>query len=406
MVWDVVMRTVHAAMHSKIESIMTASLTESMALVPPDLPEGQALRDLVPWLNPALRGGDSEETPRSVSARRQLAPGVVWTDAPVRPKSRQQVVTGPSEKRVPIADRLRQPHILVEMMRHGATLGSAAQQDFLKQVEALATDFRSLLLRPEVDMIRRINISQADAWAAVRGRRMSFIDGGVASIQSLGAEPLAIRVGAYSVTPGFDDEAREEDFRFVRVLVDELFEAGLVDDGVFDGPWEDTGKLRDAARISTEMAAVLEVLQRKQKPSAFVFAHGPLVNPVSPYALDGFPNFTDHALRILLDDAATAREGVERNFISVNLEQLLRVEAAGTPVIGVVERASTSRIVGICLLHDLQTRGLLPAGGRARIEEQLKLYRLTDGLIFEVLLEEGEYLRPLIYYSAKSSLDA
>ncbi len=160
-----------------------------------------------------------------------------------------------------------------------------------------------------------------------------------------------MRVGSYVVIPG-KSEGKRESFTIEKQLVDELYETHT-GGGLFDDIFEDTSKLRDAARMSLECAGGLSTLTHEFGPK-FLFLHGALVNPVSPYALDGFPEFTESAIKRLLPPSEHGREGRHRNFVSVYLCQLLELKKSGAIVCGVVERASTSAMVVLQLLDNLK----------------------------------------------------
>jgi hypothetical protein len=127
------------------------------------------------------------------------------------------------------------------------------------------------------------------------------------------------------------------------------------------------------------------------------------VNPVSPYALgipgapDAFPNFTAHTLRKLLPHDGRARTGREANFVAVYRDQLQHLANGATSVCGVVERPSPTApgpIVRL-LTERLRADGSIDNATGARFEEIFRKYRLTDSVILECVLEEGEFIAPV-----------
>jgi len=316
----------------------------------------------------------------------------------------QKLITEPGERQVnekpskgrakqstSIRERLQQPHILQEMMRTALSLSARAQQDFLVMLEKVAESLRDLLLSER--LIRTVHIDHAALWSEVAEVPLAFVDGGMASIGTLGAEPIAVRVGSYVVIPGRSDRNRES-FTIEKQLVDELFEA-TPGNGIFDDVFDDVGKLRETARITVEAAGALSALSHPFAP-AYVFLHGALVNPVSPYALEGFPDFTTTGIQRLLPPAEHHRTGRDRNFVSVYLRQLELLKAAPVTICGVVERASTSSIVTRAVLDRIKHSDSSP--GPSVIEELwsgIRDYRLTDAVLFHALLDEGEYLAPV-----------
>lgn len=298
-----------------------------------------------------------------------------------------------------LGSKLEHPSLIVELAKRGLSLSSEAQANFIDVLDTLSSDLRQVLL--EADLVQGIPIDQKSAWAAFRGRRLGFLDGGVANISAMGATPVAIRVGSYVVTPGLRGEGREE-FDFQVQLVDELFKGGDGSSGTFEDYFEDVGKLRDAARIACEASGLLRLAATK-KPPEIIFLHGPLVNPVSPYALgtpgaqNAFPNFTQDALESLLGPSGRQREGREANFVSVYLDVLKQLASGEVTVCGVVERPSSGAPGPLVmkLLQDLLEAGTLPANAFNEIDKKVRQYQVTDSLLFECILDEGEFVRPV-----------
>ena len=288
-------------------------------------------------------------------------------------------------RKLTVKERLREPHIVSEMLRIASGLSSKAQSDFLAVLEGIASSFRDLMLNG--GLIRSVEIDHKSLWSDVDGRTIGFIDGGSANLASIGAEPVAIRVGSFVVTPGRTSDDRES-FRIERQLVDELFDSGG-GSGVFDDQFEDMSKLRDVARICLETGGAIAALERKPTPE-FLFLHGALVNPVSSYALDGFPNFSAAGSRTLLPGIAFDGDPRERNFVNVYLRQIEALRGSGATVCGVVERASPSRILTQHLIQVLKKLDVSP--GSSVLEaawEKLREYRISMPCFFTASLTKG-----------------
>ena len=294
-------------------------------------------------------------------------------------------------KKISVRERLKKPHILQEMLQTALTLSADAQRDFLGRLSHVAQSIREML--DSEGLISVLDINHQSLWAEVAGKPLAFIDGGMASIGSLGAEPIAVRVGSYTVIPGMAGEDREK-FTLEKQLVDELFETAS-GRGIFEDGFDDVAKLRESARICAELAGANNALHSKPQPT-HLFVHGALVNPVSPYALDGFPNFTERAIRSFLPTGEHQVTGRDANFIAVYLRQLELLAASGTQVCGVVERPSNSALVIRTLLDRL--KGTASNPGHSVIEalwRQITDYRLNDGILFHAMLDEGEYVSPV-----------
>ncbi len=204
---------------------------------------------------------------------------------------------GPSRRKLTVKERLREPHILGEMVKLSLTHSSEAQKQFLQVLEQLADGIREML--DAAGLIQSAEIDHRATWAEVAGKPISFVDGGMANVASLGAEPVAVRVGSYTVIPGRRTPDREQ-FHMEKQLVAELFDL-TSSQGIFDDLFEDPSKLRDAARFCLETSAGVQCLGRTPKPE-FLFLHGALVNPVSAYADEHFPAFSRRGLEIERDE--------------------------------------------------------------------------------------------------------
>ncbi len=295
------------------------------------------------------------------------------------------------KRRLSVKERLREPHILGEMVRLSLTHSSESQKQFLQVLEVLADSIREML--EAAGLIRSVDIDHRSMWSDVAGRAIGFIDGGMANVMSLGAEPVAVRVGSYTVVPGRKTRDRE-DFRMEKQLVAELFDLSG-SGGIFDDLFEDPSKLRDAARFCMETSAAVQCLGRTPKPE-FLFLHGALVNPVSAYADKHFPAFSARGLEVLLPPSERDREGRDAEFVCVYLHLLKALENSGANVASVVERASASMLVSTTLLAQLaESPGSPGASVLQEAIHRIRDYRIPDALLFHAILNEGEYLLPV-----------
>lgn len=313
----------------------------------------------------------------------------------VSPELFSEARTTHSTKPEDLRKQMQHPHILEHMVSVSLSLSSAAQADFLENLSLLVSLFRELL----ADDILSVNVDQGKLWRSVKGHRIGFIDGGVASVESLGSEPLAIRIGCYTVIPGERGPDRET-FDFAPQLVDELFSPEDSDDGIFEEFDENTSKLRDIARITLEAAGAFRAV-REHPDLKFLFLHGPLVNPVAPYA--DMPVFRELALSRMGISSADVLSSIpslprlpaaERHFIAVYRYLLDKIWTSGIPVVGVIERSGSST----ALAHEILLREESKGAVRSQTTEALRImkdYRITDSLLFSLLLKEGEYLRPI-----------
>ncbi|MBI4324664.1 MAG: hypothetical protein HY674_05315 [Chloroflexi bacterium] len=301
---------------------------------------------------------------------------------------------GPREgkkRKLSVKERLREPHVLAEMVKLSLTHSSEAQKQFLEVLEGLAGALRDML--ENAGLIQSVEIDHRAMWSDVAGQAISFVDGGMANVMCLGAEPVAVRVGSYKVVPGSKTPDREN-FQMEKQLVAELFDPSS-SQGIFEDLFEDPSKLRDAARFCMEVSAAVQCLGRNPKPD-FLFLHGSLVNPVSAYADQHFPAFSARGLEILLPPVERNRTGRDAKFVCVYLHLLKALESSGANVASVVERASASTLVCRTLLDQL--KGSSVSSGSADLENaknRIRDYRIPDSLLFHAILNEGEYLSPV-----------
>lgn len=288
-----------------------------------------------------------------------------------------------------IRSRVDRGDLLTQLLLLARGDSSDVQNDYIDALALLATGLRKVLL--ETGMVRRLEYEPSVFWPAQNGKCFGFIDGGVARIELPSAAPMGIRVGSYVVRPGNETDQREE-FSIEFSLVDELYS---VNSHAYDDIFEDTSKLVDAARMTLEAAAALQVVGRVQDLSA-VFLHGPLVNPVSPYGSDDFPPFTRTLSASLTQTDPDTFDDRNCHFIPVYLRVLELLRDSDAPVIGVVERSGGRRPHLLNrILDSLQEDGKLYRRARSDLDEKISDYPVNDAQILGLILEPGEFTTPV-----------
>lgn len=295
-----------------------------------------------------------------------------------------------SPAKLTFGDRIRRPHVLGEMMRNSIHLSSKSQAEFLTVLENIVTSLHAQL--DNAKFIKMIDVDHKRLWGECNGKKIAFIDGGVANMGALGAAPVAIRVGSYVVKPGHVGADREK-FDIEVQIVEDLYQSAQNDSGFYEDLIEDTDKLRDVARITLETSGGLRIAYRENPD--FLFMHGPLINPVSMYSFTGFPNFSKEGIELLLPGGETDRRGDDANFVRVHLRQLELLSQCSSLVCGVVERSSLSGIFSRTLLEELVKRGGMTEQDSTAMTNYLRDYKISDGVLFDCLLEAGEYLIPI-----------
>jgi len=270
----------------------------------------------------------------------------------------------------------------------GAQVQSAGvQQNFTELASELAVQLRELM--ETEGLIRSIPYQPRDFWPSLKGNEYCFIDGGVARLNLPTSAPMGIRVGAYYVKPGDESDQRER-FMFHVQLVDELFSEAHQ---TYEDDFSDIQKLQDAARIIAEASAAYQAVKLHPDLNA-VFLHGPLVNPVSPYGLEDFPAFSESGCKQLLgDDFAVPADKDDRHFVGLYCTVLNTLKESAVPVFGIVER-SAGGVPGIVInafLNFLAEGNKITLKDRDSYLDLMVKYRLTDPILFSMILSPGEY---------------
>lgn len=288
-----------------------------------------------------------------------------------------------------VREKTERGEFLGQLLSMSRNQSANVHEDFIRQLSALAINLRQMF--DGDGLIHSFTRSSKDFWEAQKGKRVSFVDGGVARIELPSSAPMGIRVGAFAVRIGDGSDAREK-FSTELALVDELYSP---ESWSFDDVFEDTQKMTDAARIIGEAAAALKQL-RENSDLAAVFLHGPLINPVAPYGTPGFPHFSIEAARMLYGPTKKNFSDDERHFVVLYRLLLEQLAAIGKPVLGVVERSISPRpAVVFAHLDAMQKAGSLSPGDAQKIRDKLESYRINDSAILGVMLSPGEYCDPV-----------
>lgn len=291
-----------------------------------------------------------------------------------------------------IESKITQGDFLVNMLRVARSEGPRLQDAFVDHVGTLAERFSGFLRNN--GLVQRAEYRPAEFWSRQKGRAFGFVDGGVASIDLPGAAPIGIRVGSYVVRPGDETDQREE-FKIEFAIVDDLY---AETPSTFDVPediqdrYDDRAKLRDAARIISEISAALHLVRRRNDLGV-ALVHGPLINPAAPYGPPGFPHFTAETAKNLFGAEVSSES---RHFVPLYRKILEQLREGGAPVFGVVERDGGGRPLLERLLLRMHEAGDLPEREKKAGMGLLRKYDLSDAQILDVVLEAGEYLSPTV----------
>jgi hypothetical protein len=384
--------------HARVVRLVEETIRDSMAV----FREGSAGFQELAILFPAAKIPEKSNGPRVTGAPKiTKKPSFPPMPSDPQPVSRSRTVK----------EKLQTRGVFEQMIKVSSDLSSTARLELFETVDLLATQLRKVLLVS--GRILRIEKNHSEAWKAVKGKSIGFVDGGLANLSMFGSAPVAARVGGYIVRPG-DTTPERERFIVVKKLINELYTSS--DGGMYDGRFPDIGALRDASRISIEAAGAVRLLEEDPE-LRFLFLHGALVNPVSRYTdimregkpFHRFPGFSQETLEEMLPGIHPLPAGREANFISVYLRQLQALENSGAAVCGVIEREATTSSVIRAVLNSLDDQVIAdslpmpPAQWKQWFrgivdptqEEDDFGQRITDSLLFRCVLEPGEALLPV-----------
>lgn len=163
-------------------------------------------------------------------------------------------------------------------------------------------------------------------------------------------------------------------------------------------------------RYIVELLAIIRFLKKSKDHPSVVFLHGPLVNSYETYDEEE-PNYIPgldmgflNEQEIKSDDVISEVKSIPKNsdgerlwnqLIAVYGYMLKKLFSNNIPIIGVIERSvSQSFTKGILSL--LQFEGSITESYKRKIISLLKKYKISDDFLFGCVLEEGEYITPIV----------
>jgi hypothetical protein len=327
-------------------------------------------------------------------------------------------------------DLQRQPHLFMKLAENALTVAESLRNNYFKNTASFVTTMRQAIEEANNgrrDPILRIAKSGQLDWSSFQGEVVSFIDGGVGSVQISSQVPILLRVGSYQVKTGERNLSEREKFGYYPVILGDL-----------EGGSKERKDFIDIVRICAELLGGLAVLERTPDLRVLMF-HGPLVYLVGSYA--GHTPFTERDIDLFLDQYApngTVATELKNDFLNqakldiyphmtdrsdewcakrlfeplswmAYLYRRLVDEAKSRSprpiIVGVVERGALREFVERVLLERV-FRGLRSKGneeyfnkmfGRTDLlSPKTLLDRLgyTDSLLLAMLLEPGQYSEP------------
>jgi hypothetical protein len=301
------------------------------------------------------------------------------------------------------ASFLNSSNILSQLLIHVSQISAKEHINFVDKVRVLSDYLRNWMS----DSIVKLHKDHSAVWGHYFGERVSFVDGGVSRIISVpGIEPTGIRVGIYSVIPGEPDaEKREQWRRDAFVISDVLSDKSIIPKQAIHE--RNSKRIREAARYVLELLITHNFIER-QKPSILLL-HGPLQNAVEtytemdPYYIPGVnksvlrsygitkSKVCDQIQNIPLD---TDREPYWNSAICIYRYLLEKIMSSEIPVVGVVERSSSSVILEETLNRLVRNRKITDSN-RRKFRRVISTFEIKDDFVFGCALESGEFISPI-----------
>lgn len=303
---------------------------------------------------------------------------------------------------------LTSAHIIVPLFAHVMSLATNRAVAFPLKLKILSDQIRRLLLDSKSRKVRlhKVKKDHLELWADTQGKRISFLDGGLTSLPGIpGVDPIAIRVGVYSVIPGETDPDRREKWTLHNYVMGDLLEDQLPPDAP-DGVLPNRKRLQEASRYYAELFDALKHVS-EHKPDA-MFLHGPLINQFTMYD-EGEPNFIPCLSEEFLKHHEITQESVEEEisdipetshgslwnqFMAIYGYTANKVFRHNTPIFGVVERTAGRWIINE-VLNALVSDTVIDESYKKLVIDTLKQYAVSDDFLFGCILREGEYLSPV-----------
>jgi hypothetical protein len=320
----------------------------------------------------------------------------------------------------------QQPVLFRRLAENALTVAESLRDNYFKNTAKFVSHLRQAIKRDAVGgrVMEVGEVLELD-WASVQGEVVTFIDGGVGSVQVSSQVPILLRVGSYCVKTGERNITEREKFGYYPIVLGDL-----------EGGSRERKDFIDVVRITAELLGGLSALERTPDLRVLMF-HGPLVYLVGAYA--GHAPFTERDIDLFLRHYApepevgrTLKEGFLQEariytypemgqprwadrrlfdplaWMAYLYRRLVSIASQRDPrplIAGVVERGQLREFAETCLLANVFER--LRARNRDQyfneifgrtdlISPRNLLDRLgyTDGLLLAMLLRPGQYSEP------------
>jgi hypothetical protein len=188
----------------------------------------------------------------------------------------------------------RQRHILMRLAENALTVAESLRDNYFQNTAKFVTALRrSIYLADHGATSGKILTATSVAgasWNDHRGEVVTFIDGGIGTVEFSSQIPILLRVGSYQVRMGETRLREREQFGYYPIILGDL-----------EGGSKERKDFTDIVRIIAELLGGLSALERTKDLRVLMF-HGPLVYLVGGYA--GHTPFTEKDIDLFLNNYA------------------------------------------------------------------------------------------------------
>ena len=270
------------------------------------------------------------------------------------------------------------------------------QKNFMDISLKIAETIKKIL--EDEKLILQIPYEGKEYWQNGKNYESCFVDGGVFSSVASSSAPFAIRSKSYIVKPSNHLEDREK-FEESIAYMGDLYDSKNNIYDLSEDPYEDNqllDKKKDAARIVFEIACLVKHIYEKQNFD-YCFLHGPLQTPVMPFSGPEFPLFKKHVVKNILPFLKIDQKeenNNDRHFINVYLTSLKYLLKSKFPIYGIVERTKSTIYIRNLLYRSLK-KGKVAENDYNKMISTITRYKINDGNLLELILSDGQALKPL-----------
>ena len=123
------------------------------------------------------------------------------------------------------ADLQRQPHLMLKLAENALSVAENLRDNYFKNTTTFIKHLRKRIYdasgRDHEPILTVHRVDDVD-WSDLRGEVVTFIDGGIGSVDLSNQVPILLRVGSYSVRPGERQLVEREHFGYYPVILGDL----------------------------------------------------------------------------------------------------------------------------------------------------------------------------------------